>query len=116
VATKRQVEAKLRDLIERLDGADHGVQSSLSDALPDPRIVELTVTDLGAVYWTELSSGRLSALHAGAPEDADIRVRLTSDRLVELVDGQRSLFSSFIAGQIKIEASFGDLLRLRKLA
>jgi hypothetical protein len=115
VATKRQVEAKLRDLIRRLDGADHGVQSSLSDALPDPRIVEVTITDLGAVYWTELSSGRMSALHSGEAEDADIRVRLTSDHLVELVDGQKSLFSSFIAGRIKIEASFGDLMRLRKL-
>ena len=116
MATKRQVEAKLRELIRRLDRADRGVQGSLSEALPDPRVVEVTVTDLGEVYWTELASGRMSSLHAGAPHDADIRVRLTGDHLVELVDGEKSLFSSFIAGQIKIEATFGDLMRLRKLA
>ena len=40
---------------------------SLSEALPDPRVVEVTVTDLGEVYWTELASGRMSSLHAGAP-------------------------------------------------
>jgi hypothetical protein len=116
VATKRQVEAKLRELIRRLDGANGDVRGSLSDALPETRTIEVTITDLGDVYWTELESGRMSALKQGARETADIRVRLTSDHLVELVDGEKSLFSSFIGGQIKIEASFGDLMRLRKLA
>jgi hypothetical protein len=116
LATKRQVETKLRQLIRRLDGAHPGIQSSLSDALPDARILEVTITDLGEVYWTELASGRMSSLGMGPAPDADIRVRLSGDHLVELVEGRKSLFSSFIGGQIKIEASFGDLMRLRKMA
>jgi len=116
LATKRQVETKLRELIRRLDWAHPEVQSSLSGALPDARIIEVTITDLGEAYWTELASGRMSSLHKGPADDADIRVRLTGDHLVALVDGEKSLFSSFVGGQVKIEASFGDLMRLRKLA
>ncbi len=116
MATKRQVETTLRELIRRLDAAGDGVKASLSESLPEPRVIEVTITDLDAVYWTELDAGHMTSLHTGAPEQADIRVRLSSDHLVDLVGGRRSLFSSFVAGQIKIEASFNDLMRLRKLA
>jgi len=115
VAAKRQVETKLRELIRRLDEAHEG-QASLSDALPEPRIVQVLVTDLGESYWTELSGGRMGPLNAGRPDQADIRVGADSDVLVELVDGRRSIFSSYLAGKVKVEASFADLMRLRKLA
>lgn len=116
MATKRQVETKLRQLINRLDGADQDVRGSLAESLPEARIVEVAISDLGTSYWTELAAGRMDGLHEGQPRQAEIRVRLSSDALVELVDGKRSLFSAYLAGQVKIEASFSDLLRLRKLA
>jgi hypothetical protein len=115
MATKREVERKLRELIKRLDQADGDLRVSLADALPDSRVVEVTVPDLEATYWTELSRGRMGRLHVGAPPEAAIRVEAPSDVLVELVDGHRSLFSSYLGGKVKIEASFSDLLRLRKL-
>ena len=116
MATKRQVERKLRELIKRLDDADGEVRGSLAGALPDSRIVEVIVPDLGVSYWTELSGGKMGNLHEGAPTDPEIRIRVDSDALVELVDGRRSLFSAYLSGQVKIDASFSDLLRLRKLA
>lgn len=116
MATKRQVEAKLRQLIKRLDGADHDVRGSLAESLPEARIIEVIVPDLGTTYWTELAAGKMDGLHEGSPRQAEIRVRVSSDSLVELVDGKRSLFSAYLSGQVKIEASFSDLLRLRKLA
>jgi hypothetical protein len=116
VATKRQVERKLRELIKRLDDADGEVRGSLAGALPDSRVIEVIVPDLGVSYWTELAGGTMGTLHQGAPPDPEIRVHVPSDVLVELVDGHRSLFSSYLAGQVKIDASFSDLLRLRKLA
>lgn len=116
MATKRQVEAKLRRLIKRLNGADHEVRGSLAESLPDARIIELVIPDLGTSYWTELASGRMDGLHEGSPRQAEIRVRVPSDYLVELVDGKKSLFSGYLSGQVKIQASFSDLLRLRKLA
>jgi hypothetical protein len=116
VATKQQVERKLRELIKRLDSADGDVQGSLAGALPDARTIEVIVPDLALSYWTDLTGGRMGPLHQGAPPSPDIRIHVASDVLVDLVDGQRSLFSSYVSGQVKIEASFGDLLRLRKLA
>jgi hypothetical protein len=117
LATKRQVERKLRELIERLDEAPDGAKESLAEALPEPRVIEVAIPDLDAVYWTELSRGHMKGLHQGAPAgEAEIKVRVSSDHLVDLVDGNKSLFGSFLGGQVKIEASFSDLLRLRKLA
>lgn len=116
MATKRQVESKLRQLIKRLDQADLEVRGSLAESLPETRTVEVIIPDLGTSYWTELAGGRMDGLHEGSPRQAEIRVRVSSDHLVELVDGQRSLFSAYLSGLVRIEASFSDLLRLRKLA
>jgi hypothetical protein len=116
VATKRQVETKLRQLIKRLDRADHEVRGSLAQSLPETRIIEVVITDLGISYWTELTEGRMDGLHEESPRHAEIKVRVSSDYLVELVDGKKSMFSAYLAGQVSIEASFTDLLRLRKLA
>lgn len=116
MATKSQVEAKLRQLIKRLDRADHEVRGSLAESLPDTRTIEVMITDLGVSYWTELTDGRMDGLHEGSPRGAEIRVRVSSDYLIELVDGKKSMFSAYLAGQVSIEASFSDLLRLRKLA
>jgi hypothetical protein len=116
VATKRQVETKLRQLIKRLDQANHDVRGSLAESLPETRVIELVIPDLGTSYWTELAGGRMDGLHEGSPGEAAIRVQVPSDQLVELVDGKKSLFSAYLGGQVRIEASFSDLLRLRKLA
>jgi SCP-2 sterol transfer family len=115
VATKRQVETKLRELIRRLADTQEGV-SALSDALPEPRVIEVYVTDLDAAYWAELAGGRMGPLQRGSPDRADMRLEATSDDLVDVLDGRRSMFSSYIAGRVKVEASFADIMRLRKLA
>jgi hypothetical protein len=115
VATKRQVETKLRELIRKLAGTREGV-TALSDALPERRVIEVYVTDLEAAYWTELSDGMMGPLKRGAPERADMRLEAMSDDLVDVLDGRRSMFSSYIAGRMKVEASFADIMRLRKLA
>jgi hypothetical protein len=117
VATRREVERKLRELIARLDAADKRVRGSLAESLPDRRVIEVVVPDLGASYWTEMAGGLMGKLrHGPPPTEAGIRIHVSSDHLVELVDGEKSLFSSYVGGQVRIEASFSDLLRLRKLA
>ena len=116
MATKRQVETKLRQLIKRLDQTDREVRGSLAESLPESRIIEVVITDLDASYWTELDGGRMDGLHHGTPREAEILVRVSSDHLIELVDGRKSLFSAYLSGQVRIEASISDLLRLRRLA
>lgn len=114
MATKREVEAKLTQLIHRLAGAD-AVRGSLADTIPDRRVIAVNVPDLDAEYWTAMERGQMDSLHRGSPERSDIRIRVDSDPLVEIVEGKRSMFSSFLAGQVKVEASISDLMRLRRL-
>jgi hypothetical protein len=115
VATKQQVERKLRELIKRLETAGGDVHGSLAEALPERRVIHVIVPDLDASWWTEMADGKMRGLHRGVPDRTDIKVRVESDQLVDLVDGRRSMFSSYLAGKVKIEASLNDLLRLRKL-
>ena len=115
MATKQQVERKLRELTKRLADSGRDVQGSLADTLPDSRTIEVALPDLGTSYWTEMAEGRMGPLQRGAPERADIRLIVDSDHLVELIDGRKSLFSSYLAGHIKVQASISDLLALRRL-
>jgi len=115
VATKREVEAKLRELIARLAGAGTA-QDRLAKTLPDSKVIAVRITDLDADYWTTMHAGRMDRLHHGAPDHADIRIRVSGDQLVAMVDGRASLFAAFVSGQVKIDASVSDLLRLRRLA
>jgi hypothetical protein len=102
--------------MRRLNEADRSVHSSLAQTLPDPRVIEITLPDLGASYWTTMSGGTMDHLHATPCEDPDIRLRVDSNHLVELLDGKRSFMASLVSGHVKIDASLSDLLRLRKLA
>ena len=116
MATKRQVESKLRELISKLDQTQEGV-TALSQALPDRRVIEVHVSDLDAIYWTDLTDGRMGSLRRGqADDDPDMRLEVESDDLIDIIDGRRSMFSSYVAGRMKVEASFADIMRLRKLA
>jgi hypothetical protein len=115
VATKRQVEAKLRELIKRLGQTEEGM-AALSQALPEPRIIEVYVPDLDETYWTELAAGRMGTLRRGGSEGADIRLEARSDDLIDVLDGRTSMFSSYVGGRMKVEASFADIMRLRRLA
>jgi SCP-2 sterol transfer family len=116
LASKREVEKRLRELMKRLDDADRSVHSSLADTMPEPKVILVTFPDLDASYWTTMADGTMDGLHAGPCERPDIRLRVDSDHLVDLLDGRRSFLSSFVSGQVKIDASLSDLLRLRKLA
>jgi predicted lipid carrier protein YhbT len=114
LATPEEVETKLQELIARLASSDDAARS-LGRSLPERRVLTIHVTDLDADWWTTIEGGLLGTLRVGRPESADIHVAAASDDLVHLIDGQGSLFSAYLAGRVRIEASFSDLLRLRKL-
>jgi len=115
VATKTQVESKLREMIGRLDQAGASMHDNLAKALPDGRQIEIAVTDLDAAYWTDLSGGRMGKLHRGPAPDAQIRMRVSSDDLLAMINGELGLVKSYLSGRIRIDASLSDLLALRKL-
>jgi SCP-2 sterol transfer family len=115
VATKREVEAKLRELMRRLATAEQ-VHGALAEGLPSGKVVAVLVTDLKAEYWTVMDRGTMRGLHLGTPQHADIRMKVTSDHLIDLVEGRASMLTSFMTGKVKIDASVSDLIRLRRMA
>lgn len=115
MASRTEIERKLEELVQRLDASEEGAQA-LEHSLPDARILALHLTDLETDYWMELSGGQLGPLHPGPHEGAHIRIRTTSDELIDIIDGTvGGLFSAYVGGRLRVEASISDLLRLRKL-
>lgn len=115
LASEETVERKLEELIERLHESDDDVKESLRDSLPEPRVLHLHVTDLEAHYWTELVDGHLGTLHRGLPEEPHARIETDSDHFVDLVDGRLHLVSAFLSGKVRVDASFNDMMSLRKM-
>src|SRR5205823_9285072 len=116
MSTKKQVRAKLQEMIDRLDQAGEEAQANLARTLTSSRTIQIDVTDLEVSYWTELSEGRMSELEEGEAPDVDIRMRAKSDDLVAMIDGEVGMMSSFMSGRVRVDASISDLLALRKLA
>lgn len=115
MASLSEVEGKLEELRARLDASDEGARA-LGDSLPEARVLSLHLTDLGADFWTELQEGRMGPIHPGVPDEAHIRIRATSDDFVKVIDGTvGGLFSAYLGGRLRVDASLSDLLRLRKL-
>ena len=83
-------------------------------SIPD-RSLTCTITDLDAVIGAQLVGGRLVDIAETDDAAAKIRLIVSSDDLVAMTDGTLNAASAFGSGRLKVKASFGDLLLLRKL-
>jgi len=115
VASANEVQAELQKLVDRLAGADPKVHADLHRTLGGARIVQMEVPDLEESFWSLLDQGRMDEIHRGEPDRSDIRITADSDDLIAMIDGTKPLFSSYLAGHIRVQASVSDLLALRRL-
>ncbi|WP_194898943.1 alkyl sulfatase C-terminal domain-containing protein [Catenulispora pinisilvae] len=79
------------------------------------RTVSLKVPDLDVTFHGTLREGTLEDVTTEPRDRAQIRLTINSDDLVSLVAGQLNFAAAWARGRVKLEASFSDLLRLRKL-
>ncbi len=96
------------DEIDEEDRAKHVVE----------RTVSCRVSDLDVTFYGRLHHGGLEPFREEPPADgkpADVKLTIVSDDLIALVDGELDLARALLGGRVKIDASFGDLLRLRRL-
>ena len=115
MASADQVETELQRLVDRLAGADPAVHAELDRTLDGPRVIQMDVPDLGESFWSELAGGRMGDVHRGGADRPDIRITADSDDLLAMIRGTKPLFSSYLAGHVKVQASVSDLLALRRL-
>jgi len=79
------------------------------------RTISVAVPDLDVVFAGRLHDSRIDELSTDPAPKAQIRLRVGSDDLVELVDGNLAFVSAWSSGRVKVEASIGDMLKLRSL-
>jgi hypothetical protein len=115
VATKNECAAALDRLAVKLgrlgdgDRANHQLERTVSCKIPDLDVTfHGTLKDARLLNVTSYDDG------AAAPQ-AQIRLVISSDDLLKLVDGNLNFISAWTSGRIRVNASFGDLLKLRKI-
>ncbi|GAA2289171.1 hypothetical protein GCM10010145_69530 [Streptomyces ruber] len=114
MATIEECRAALEKLSDNLAGAEGNVRT----AAALDRSLSCRITDLDITFVGRLRGGRIEVMDTidGQPrEKADIRLAMTGDDLVALVDGELNFAKAWGSGRVRLEAGVRDLFRLRKL-
>ncbi|SDJ96015.1 SCP2 sterol-binding domain-containing protein [Streptomyces indicus] len=114
MATIEECRGALDRLSDNLASAEGDVRS----AAALDRSLSCHIKDLDTTFTGRLQDGRIEVrdTYEGAPrEKAQIRLAMTGDDLVAMVNGELNFAKAWAAGRVKLEASFRDLLQLRKL-
>jgi hypothetical protein len=112
MATIETVRAAIVSLTALLDGAEPDFRRRVPN-----RTVSLWVKDLDVAFAGRLQSGSLVDVVEIEPADrtsADLKVAMSSDDLVEVVEGRLHVASGMAHGRIRVDARFRDVLELRK--
>jgi hypothetical protein len=116
VASQQDCEEALQRVGELLAGADPAATAKL-----DGRSLSCAVRDLDLLYLGSLEHGALAGIHLVPPDEraalphAQLRLSLDGDDLVSLSRGELDFGRAWLSGRVKLEASIGDLLKLRSL-
>ncbi|MGW0466244.1 SCP2 sterol-binding domain-containing protein [Streptomyces sp. NPDC003027] len=114
MATITQCRSALDRLSDNLTRADGEVRG----AAALDRTLSCHITDLDTTFSGRLESGRIEVhdtVDGPPPARAQIRLAMTGDDLVAMVDGELSFAKAWASGRVRLEAGFRDLLRLRSL-
>jgi hypothetical protein len=113
MATAEECRTALEALAARLSEVDPQKRAAV---LAD-RSLSCTVTDLGVTFTTKLGADGASPVTEAGPGDppAQVRFSASSDELLAVSGDPKRFVRSWLTGKVKVEASLGDLIRLRKL-
>lgn len=112
MATLEEARAALDRIATRLTGVD---PDDLAKHVVE-RTISCRVPDLDLVFFTRIHAGGLDDFEvADSSNGAQVRLTVNSDDLVALAADQLGVAKAWASGRLKIEASLGDLLRLRRI-
>ncbi|WP_031088153.1 SCP2 sterol-binding domain-containing protein [Streptomyces sp. NRRL WC-3549] len=114
MATMAECRSALDTLSDNLAGADGDVRG----AAALDRSLSCHIRDLDVTFTGRLANGRIQVLDAfeGLPrEKAQIRLAMTGDDLVAMVNGELNFTKAWGSGRVGLEAGFRDLLKLKSL-
>ncbi|MFD3336927.1 SCP2 sterol-binding domain-containing protein [Streptomyces sp. NPDC058700] len=93
-------------------------EGDLRGAAALDRTLSCHVTDLDTTFTGRLADGRIRVEDTVAgppPAKAQIRLAMTGDDLLAMVDGGLNFAKAWASGRVRLEAGLRDLLRLRSL-
>ncbi|GAA1200673.1 hypothetical protein GCM10009654_66480 [Streptomyces hebeiensis] len=114
MATMEECRSALDKLSDNLAQADGKVRT----AAGLDRSLSCHITDLDVTFRGRLTAGRIEVADTVAgppPEKAQIRLAMTGDDLVAMVDGELHFARAWGAGRVRLEAGILDLVRLKSL-
>ncbi|MFI1017317.1 SCP2 sterol-binding domain-containing protein [Streptomyces sp. NPDC020965] len=114
MATTDECRGALKKLSDNLSRADGDVRG----AVALDRSLSCHIRDLDITFTGRLKDGRIEVADTleGPPRGkAQIRLAMTGDDLVALVNGELNFAKAWASGRVGLEAGFRDLLRLRTL-
>lgn len=112
MATIEAVQEAITSLGVMLDGADPDFRRKIPD-----RSVSVWIKDLDVAFAGELRSGELVDVVEIDPDDrraAQLKLTLSSDDLIEVVEGRLHFGTGWAHGRIKVDARLRDVFELRK--
>lgn len=109
MATVEQCEHALHGLADKLAG------NSGSAADGFDRSLSCSLHDLAIVFTGRLHDGKLTDIVQVRDPAAQIRLTMSSDDLLRLVDGELNMAKAWASGRIKVQAGVRDLLKLRSI-
>ena len=111
MASVVECEQAFQTLADRLARAD---QSTRKKAALD-RTLCCRLRDLDVVFTGRIHDGLLSDVARADDASAQVRMTMSSDDLLKLVDGTLNMAAAWASGRVRIDASLLDLLRLRSI-
>lgn len=79
------------------------------------RSLSCTVTDLGTVLSGRFDGGSFTDIQQSDTPTGDIKLACSSDDLIALCNNELNVAKAWASGRLKVDASIGDVLKLRKL-
>ncbi|GLX96821.1 hypothetical protein GT755_30695 [Herbidospora sp. NEAU-GS84] len=82
------------------------------------RRLQCRISDLNVTFYGRIHREGLDPFTEIPPADgrpAEVKLTLGSEDLIALVNGELDMARALFGGRVKIDASLGDLLRLRRL-
>ncbi|GGZ53737.1 hypothetical protein GCM10010387_54910 [Streptomyces inusitatus] len=114
MATTEECRSALKRLSDRLTRSEGGTGGVTSF----DRSLSCHIKDLDVTFVGRLQDGLITVVDTlpGPPRDkAQIRLTMTGDDLVAMVDGELEFARAWASGRVRLEAGFRDLLRLKSL-
>jgi hypothetical protein len=112
MATIEECRSAIETVLGRLSAVDPEVRKG---KLPN-RTIGVHLLDLDKTFVGDLKDGEIVNVHiANGGVKPQIRLVCSSDDLLAMSDGDLSFARAWATGQVRLDASIRDLLRLRNL-